>query len=108
MDLLNHSCINWRQPASREIYKWEFLIDGQWRALAVKGLLVVSHRELAVAAALQGVGIAFWAEARMRPLIEESKLVPLLPEYCGTFPGWFVCYSRHRFVPLVSGLLSNS
>jgi DNA-binding transcriptional LysR family regulator len=60
----------------------------------------VSHRELAVSAAVQGVGIAFWAEERLRPLIAEGKLVPLLEDWCGSFPGWFAYYPRQRSTPL--------
>jgi DNA-binding transcriptional LysR family regulator len=98
-DLLRHRCINWRQPGSTGFYKWEFLKDGQWFAVAVNGPLVVSHRGMAIAAAVQGVGIAFWAEEMVHPLINEGKLVPLLEEWCGTFPGWFLCYPKQRYTP---------
>jgi DNA-binding transcriptional LysR family regulator len=49
--------------------------------------------------AVQGVGIAFWAEDLVRPLIEDGKLLPLLEEWCGTFPGWFLCYPSQRYTP---------
>jgi DNA-binding transcriptional LysR family regulator len=98
-DLLQHRCINWRQPGSTGFYKWEFLKDGQWFAIAVNGPLVVSRRDLAIAAAVQGVGIAFWAEELVRPLIDEGKLMPLLEEWCGMFPGWFLYYPKQRHTP---------
>jgi len=98
-DLLRHRCINWRQPGSTGLYKWEFLKDGRWFAVAVNGPLVVSHRDMAIAAAVQGVGIAFWAEELLRPLIDEGKLVALLEEWCGTFPGWFLYYPKQRYTP---------
>ena len=98
-DLLQHRCINWRRPGSAGCYKWEFLKDGRWFAVAVNGPLVVSHRSMAIAAAVQGVGIAFWAEELVRPLIDEGKLVPLLEDWCGTFPGWFLTYPRQRYTP---------
>ena len=98
-DLLQHSCINWRQPGSAEPYKWEFYQDGRWFAVAVHGPLVVSHRDLAIAAALQGVGIAFWAEFRVRSLIDEGRLVPLLEDWSGTYPGWHLYYPRQRYTP---------
>ena len=59
------------------------------------GPLIVSQRAMAVAAALQGVGLAYRAEALVHPLIEEGALVPLLEEWCGTFPGWYLCYPKH-------------
>jgi DNA-binding transcriptional LysR family regulator len=98
-DLLQHRCINWRRPGSSGPYKWEFFGDGQWFAVAVDGPLVVSHRDMAIAAAVQGVGIAMWAEALLKPLVDEGKLVALLEEWCGTFPGWHLCYPRQRHTP---------
>ncbi|WP_348648985.1 LysR substrate-binding domain-containing protein [Rhizobium sp. P38BS-XIX] len=98
-DLLHHTCINWRQPGRSTCYKWEFFKNGQWSHVAVAGPLVVSQRDMAVAAALQGVGIAFWSEERLRPLIDEGKLVPLLDDWCGFFPGWFLYYPKQRRTP---------
>lgn len=98
-DLKDHDCITWRQPGQAGIYNWEFVIDGEWRSIAVKGPLIVSHRDMAIAAALQGVGIAFWAEERMGTYIEQGKLVPLLDKWCGAFPGWYLCYPKQRYTP---------
>ncbi|MCV3209427.1 LysR substrate-binding domain-containing protein [Mesorhizobium sp. YC-39] len=42
---------------------------------------------------------AFWAEALLRPLIEAGRLVPLLEDWCGSFPGWHLCYPRKRHMP---------
>jgi len=58
-----------------------------------------SCAEMAIAAAVQGVGIAFWAEELVLPLINDGKLVPLLEDLCGTFPGWFLCYQKQRTTP---------
>lgn len=98
-DLLQHRCINWRRPGTAGPYAWEFGKDGQWFSVAVNGPLIVSRRDMAIAAAVQGVGIAFWAKALLRPLIEAGRLVPLLEEWSGTFPGWHLCYPRQRHMP---------
>ncbi|WP_136621446.1 MULTISPECIES: LysR family transcriptional regulator [Mesorhizobium] len=98
-DLLQHRCINWRRPGSAGLYTWEFARDGQWFSVAVNGPLVVSSRGMAIAAAVQGVGIAFWAEELVRPLIDAGKLVSLLDEWCAMFPGWFLCYQKQRHTP---------
>ena len=98
-DLLRHRCINWRRPGSAGPYAWEFARNGQWFSVAVNGPLIVSRRDMAIAAAVQGVGIAFWAEALLRPFIEAGRLVPLLEEWSGTFPGWHLCYPRQRHMP---------
>jgi DNA-binding transcriptional LysR family regulator len=97
-DLLQHRCINWRQPGSAGLHKWEFVKDGRWFSVAVDGPLIVSRRGMAVAAAVQGVGLAFRAEELVRPLIDQGKLVPLLEEWCGTIPGWYLCYPKQRYV----------
>jgi DNA-binding transcriptional LysR family regulator len=97
-DLLRHRCINWRQPGSTGLYKWEFVKDGRWFSVAVNGPLVVSQRGMAVAAAVQGVGLAFRGEELLRPLIDQGKLVPLLEEWCGPVPGWHLCYPKQRYI----------
>lgn len=99
-DLLRHRCINWRRPGGSGLYQWEFARDGQWFSVAVNGPLVVSSRDMAIAAAVQGVGIAFWAEDLLRPLIDAGRLVSLLDDWCTTFPGWFLCYQKQRHTPL--------
>jgi DNA-binding transcriptional LysR family regulator len=104
-DLLQHRCINWRQPGSSGIYNWDFQRNGQWFVVAVNGPLVVSDRAFAVSAALQGVGIAYWAEHRVRPFIEEGRLVPLLEDYSPSFPGWHLYYPRQRHIPLAVRML---
>ena len=96
-DLHAHRCINWRKPSSGKLYNWEFMKDGQWFAVAVDGPLTVSHRDVALAAAAQGVGIAFayWSDRWLRPRIEAGELVPLLEAWSPPFPGWHLYYPRH-------------
>ncbi|MER8576574.1 LysR family transcriptional regulator [Mesorhizobium sp. M1338] len=98
-DLHQHRCINWCRPGSAGPYRWEFARDGQWFSVAVNGPLIVSSRDMAIAAAVQGVGIAFWAEELVRPLIDAGKLVSLMDEWCATFSGWFLCYQKQRHTP---------
>ena len=98
-DLHAHSCINWRQQGSPVVYRWEFAKGNQQLSVAVKGPLILNDRELAVAAALQGFAIAFWAEHRLRPFIASGKLVPLLSDWSPQFPGFFAYYRKPRFMP---------
>ncbi len=100
-DLHRHRCINWRKPGSGKLYNWEFQADGRWFAVAVDGPLIVSHRDVALRAAAQGVGIAFayWSDEWLRPLIDAGKLVPLLEAFSPPFPGWFLYYPKQRYTP---------
>jgi DNA-binding transcriptional LysR family regulator len=95
-DLHSHRCINWRWPGTSGLYNWEFAKDGRWFSVAVNGPLIVSHRDAAVIAAVQGVGIAFWGEYAVRPYIDAGQLVPLLEEFSPAFPGWHLCYPKQR------------
>ena len=97
-DLHRHTCINWRQDGSPTLYHWEFEKDGQQLTVAVKGSLILNDRELAVAAAVQGLGVAFWAEHRLRPFLVSGELVALLEEWSPTFPGFFAYYRKQRFM----------
>lgn len=98
-ELQRHTCINWRQDGSPTLYRWEFEKDGQELSVAVRGILTLNNRELAVAAAVQGLGIAFWAEHRVRPFVASGKLVALLEDWSPNFPGFFAYYRKQRFLP---------
>lgn len=95
-ELQKHRCINWRWGGRHGIYSWEFFKDGHWMSVAVNGPLTVSCAEMAIHAAAQGVGIAFWTESDVRPLIATGKLVPMLEEFSPHFPGWYLTYPRQR------------
>jgi DNA-binding transcriptional LysR family regulator len=95
-DLHAHRCINWRWPGTSGLYNWEFAQNGRWFSVAVNGPLIVSHRDAALSAALQGVGIAFWSEYALRDHIDAGRLVTLLEEFSPPFPGWHLCYPKQR------------
>lgn len=100
-DLHGHKCINWRKPGRRKLYNWEFCVDGRWISVAVDGPLIVSHRDTALKAAAQGVGIAFayWSSRWMQPMIDDGALVPVLEDYSPPFPGWYLYYPKQRATP---------
>jgi DNA-binding transcriptional LysR family regulator len=95
-DLLSHKCLRWRWPGRTTPYNWEFIKDGAWFEVEVDGPVIFSEQTMAVDAALKGMGIAFWVEHELRPLIEAGKLVPLLEEWSGEFPGLYICYPQQR------------
>jgi DNA-binding transcriptional LysR family regulator len=99
-DLLDHRCINWRRPGLGSIYHWEFRRpEGDWFSVAVDGPLIVNDRSVARRAALDGLGIAFWVEEEFVADIAAGLLVPLLEQYCGTFPGFHLYYSDRWQMP---------
>jgi DNA-binding transcriptional LysR family regulator len=95
-DLVSHRCIRWRWPGRVTPYAWEFYGDGSWFEVVVHGPLIVNDKELAVRAALHGIGIAFPVESLVADPIAAGRLVPLLERWSAPFPGLFLCYPRQR------------
>lgn len=95
-DLHAHKCIRWRWPGRVTPYNWEFFKDGAWFEVEVDGPLILSEQTMTIDAAVQGMGIAFWIEQELKPLIEQGKLVSLLEDYSAPFPGFYVCYPQQR------------
>ncbi|WP_372659116.1 LysR family transcriptional regulator, partial [Hydrogenophaga sp.] len=58
-DLHGHACINWRLQVDGRTALWEFEKKGRRMEVAADGPLVTNHSDVGVAAALQGLGIAY-------------------------------------------------
>ncbi len=58
-DLHRHSCINWRLPGRDAISGWEFEKKGKKTEINAQGPLICNRQDVAVAAALQGLGILY-------------------------------------------------
>jgi DNA-binding transcriptional LysR family regulator len=95
-DLVNHRCIRWRWSGHATPYAWEFFEDGSWFSVTVDGPLIVSDKEMALRATLQGIGIGFVVEDTAAEHIAAKRLVPLLEEWSAPFPGMFLCYPQQR------------
>lgn len=94
-ELLRHRCIRWRWPGNPAPYHWEFWDDG-WFQVAVEGPLILDDKRACIEAALQGVGIAFAAEPKVREHIAAGRLVPMLERWSAPFPGHYLCYPQQR------------
>ncbi len=109
--LADHSCILWR-PAGRDTQDWRFEAAGEPLTVAVTGPLIVSHCEAAVAAALQGVGVAYVLQSYALPLITEGRLAPLLSDVLPAFGGWRLCHAKQvrltAAARAVAGILTKS
>jgi DNA-binding transcriptional LysR family regulator len=74
------------------------------RSLVGAGSLTVSHCDVAIDAAKQGVGIAFVLESWAKSAIKAKRLIPLLEEYLPSFPGLRISYSSRT--PVTSTVLA--
>ncbi|TGP26922.1 MULTISPECIES: LysR family transcriptional regulator [unclassified Mesorhizobium] len=100
-DLLGHACLRGRFP-SGVMTPWEFERDGEVVRVDPTGPLVVSIGggvDLAIDAAIAGVGILWLFEDWVRPHFESGVLEPVLEPWWQEFSGPFLYYPGRRLVP---------
>ena len=95
-DLVGQSCINLRLVSSGVIYAWEFERDRRPLRVRVDGQLTVNSIKLAVAAALEGYGIAFLPEPAVETLVADGRLMLVLDDWCQPMPGFHLYYPNRR------------
>jgi DNA-binding transcriptional LysR family regulator len=97
-DLGRHTCIQYRR-ADGIIFDWIFKRNGESRTISVDGRVVVNTPELALRAALDGLGIAYAIEAQADPFVRSGQLVRVLEDWSPAVQGLFLYHSSHRRVP---------
>ncbi|MBB6290660.1 DNA-binding transcriptional LysR family regulator [Pseudomonas sp. SJZ103] len=98
-ELHDHACINWRLQMDGRQYRWEFKKRGQRLEVVVDGPVVTNHPDIGIAAALNGLGIAYHFERDgVGELLAQGRLVQILPDWSISRPGLFLYYpsSQHR------------
>ncbi|WP_243391121.1 LysR family transcriptional regulator [Xanthomonas prunicola] len=118
-ELHDHACINWRLHMDGRHYRWEFEKRGQRLEVAVDGPVVTNHADIGIAAALNGLGIAYHFERDgVGALLAQGRLVQILADWSISRPGLFLyyrtgsigqpswalsstaCWTDHRSIPL--------
>lgn len=100
-DLLTHACLR-GQFASGAMPPWEFERDGEVVRVDPTGPLVVrlsGAADLAVSAAVAGLGIVYHFEEWLRPHLDSGTLEPVLVPWWQSFPGPFLYYPGRRHLP---------
>jgi len=100
-DLLQHACMR-GQFSGGAIPVWEFERDGEIVRIDPQGPLLVrtgAAFDLAVQAAIDGLGILHLFEDWLRPHFESGALVPVLEPWWQSFSGPFLYYSGRRHLP---------
>jgi DNA-binding transcriptional LysR family regulator len=98
-DLACHSCVQYRRAADGAMFEWPFERDGRARQISVNGRIIVNDTDLAVRAAVDGLGIAYAIEAVADPFLRSGQLVRVLENWSPSFEGFFLYYPGHRQVP---------
>jgi len=100
-DLLGHACLQGRFP-SGAMPPWEYERNGEVVRIDPAGPLVVGlggGADLAVDAAVAGVGIVCLFEGWLRPYFDSGALEPVLESWWQRFSGPFLYYAGRRLVP---------
>src|SRR5690348_15781236 len=100
-ELLQHSCLLGRF-SGRATSPWEFERNGEVVRIEPTGPLLVSRgtaTDLAVEAAIAGIGIISLFDDWLRPHFESGALEPVLEPWWQRFSGPFLYYSGRRLVP---------
>jgi DNA-binding transcriptional LysR family regulator len=100
-DLLAHACLRGRF-ASGAMPTWEFERDGEVVRVDPVGPLVVrlgAAVDLAVSAAVAGLGIIHLFEEWLRPHLDSGASEPVLVPWWQSFPGPFLYYPGRRHLP---------
>ena len=98
-DLVRHSCVEYRRGADGAVYEWAFERGGKSRKISVSGRVMVNDPDLAVRAAVDGLGIAYTITAQAEPFLRSGQLIRVLEDWSPSFEGLFLYYPSHRQVP---------
>jgi DNA-binding transcriptional LysR family regulator len=98
-DLASHSCVQYRMAAEGDLLVWPFERNRKSRRISVNGRVMVNDPDLAVRAAVDGLGIAYTIEARAEPFLRTGQLVRVLEDWSPSFEGLYLYYPGHRQVP---------
>lgn len=100
-DLLEHACLRGKFPSGL-VPLWEYERDGEVVQINTTGPLTVrigGAMDLAVQAALDGLGIVHLFEDWLRPHLDSGALIPVLEPWWQSFSGPFLYYPGRRYLP---------
>lgn len=105
-DLTTHNCINLRLPTYGGLYAWEFEKAGRELKVRVEGQLIFNTAALRMNGVLAGLGLAYLPEDQVKAHLADGRLVRVLADWCGPFPGYHLYYpSRRQATPAFSLLV---
>ena len=98
-ELARHSCVQYRVAAEGDVLVWPLERNRKSQRISVVGRVMVNDADLAVRAAVDGLGIAYTLEALAEPFLDSGQLVRVLEDWSPSFEGLYLYYPGHRQVP---------
>jgi LysR family transcriptional regulator, regulator for bpeEF and oprC len=80
-DLANHRAVNYASPSTGRVEPWEWLGDGEFHALPMRGRVTVNSAEAYIACCLAGLGLIQIPAYDVRHHLERGELVEVMPAY---------------------------
>jgi DNA-binding transcriptional LysR family regulator len=99
-DLQSHDLVRFRFTSSRQLFKWEFVVDGKPVEYETHGPFICNDSMAQIDAALDGMGLAFSWDLVVAKHVKQGRLISVLEPYCPTYPGHHIYYPGRRQVPL--------
>lgn len=107
-DLVNHHCINFRQPSAGGLYAWEFEKRGRELRVRVDGQLIFNRMPPLLNAARAGFGLACLMDDMVEADVAEGRLTRVLADWCAPFSGYHLYYPSSRQLSPAFALLVNA
>jgi DNA-binding transcriptional LysR family regulator len=101
-DLLDHACLRGKFE-SGTMPIWEFERDGEVVRIDPRGPLVVqpgAGSDVVISAAIDGLGVIYLFEDRLRSALDAGALVPILEPWWQTFSGPYLYFPGRRLMPV--------
>ncbi|GAN78074.1 LysR family transcriptional regulator [Acidisphaera rubrifaciens] len=98
-DLLRHTCVRYRRHQDGDELDWVFERDGVSQRLSVHGQVMVNNPDLAIRAAVDGLGIAYTIEAQVEPFLRSGHVIRVLEDWSPSFQGLFLYHAGNRQTP---------
>ncbi|MDA5634992.1 MULTISPECIES: LysR family transcriptional regulator [Rhizobium/Agrobacterium group] len=93
-ELTQHRCIRFRRPEKGDIYRWEFLDQGQTVRLEPSGPITVNDGELMRQFACQGLGLIYSSTFHTSSELAQGLLEPALLDYSPGGDGLFLYFTK--------------
>jgi DNA-binding transcriptional LysR family regulator len=101
-DLVNHRCIQFRDPVTRRPFDWEFHRKGKVVPVETTGPLLVTDSGIMFAVCIAGAGIAQVLAVSVQDALADGRLVELFPDWAEeSFPLYAFYPSRKNAPPKV-------
>ncbi|MDB5527388.1 MAG: LysR family transcriptional regulator [Devosia sp.] len=97
--LSEHRCINYRLLKTGGFYAWDFEEQGRPFQVRVEGPLSFNNSDMIRQSALEGHGLAYVYVDEVAYDVAAGRLIPILQDWCPTFPGYYLYRSSRRQTP---------